>query len=69
MSFFLPSGANVDIAIYDLLGRRVERVFGGRLGEGVHRLPFDAGGCAPGLYFLKLRSGTDVRTGKLTVVR
>jgi hypothetical protein len=57
------------VHVYDLLGRRVQTVFRGELDEGIHTLPFDAARFAPGLYFLMLRSRSDVRTEKLTVVR
>jgi len=69
IEFSLAETVAVAVDVYDPLGRRVDRLFGGRLGEGVHAMTFDAADCAPGVYFLKLRSGGAVRTGKLTVVR
>ena len=69
IAFSLSVEDDVEIDIYDSLGRRVERFFGGELGEGAHELSFDAGGYSPGVYFLRLRSGDAVRTGKLMVVR
>jgi len=59
----------VEIDIYDSLGRRVERLFSGELGEGAHELSFNAERYSPGVYFLRLRSGDAVLTGKLMVVR
>lgn len=67
--FSLPESDAVEVDVYDLLGRRVERLFGGGLGEGVHEMTFDAAGYAPGIYFLRLRSGGAVRTEKLMIVR
>jgi hypothetical protein len=69
IQFSLAADDAVVIDLYDLLGRRVERVFGGRLEGGSHELTFDAAGYAPGIYFLRLRSGGVVRTGKLMIVR
>jgi len=69
IAFSLSSGDRVDIAVYDLLGRRVETVFNGELERGVHKLSFDAAGYSPGIYFLRFRSRDGVRTGKLMVVR
>ena len=69
IAFSLSSGDGVEIAVYDCLGRRVETVFNGELKRGVHELSFDAAGYSPGVYFVRLRSGDGVRTGKLMVVR
>jgi hypothetical protein len=69
IEFSLPETDAVEVDVYDLLGRRVERLFGGRLGGGVHEMTFDASSYAPGIYFLQLRSSTAVRTGKLMIVR
>ena len=69
IAFSLSGSSEVEIELYNLLGRRIDRVYRGLLGEGMHALSFDADGCSPGLYFLKLRSGNEVRTGKLMIVR
>jgi hypothetical protein len=69
IEFSLPETDAVEVDVYDLLGRRVERLFGGRLGGGVHEITFDASSYAPGIYFLQLRSSTAVRTGKFMIVR
>jgi hypothetical protein len=69
IAFSLSAEDEVEITIYDSLGRRIERLFGGELGEGAHELSFNAEGVSPGLYFLKLRTGDAVRSAKLMVVR
>jgi hypothetical protein len=68
ITFSLSSSEDVEVAVYDLLGRRVKTVFDGQLGPGVHQMSIDATGYSPGIYFLRLRSGEGVRTGKLMVV-
>jgi hypothetical protein len=69
IEFSIEKRGVVNLGIYDLLGRRLQTVFCGELDEGVYELPVDAGRFAPGLYFLMLRSGSDVRTQKLMVLR
>ncbi len=69
IQFSLPDSGSVEVDVYDLLGRRVERLLDARLGEGAHEVTLDASGYAPGIYFLRLRSGGVVRTGKLMIVR
>jgi hypothetical protein len=68
VAFSLSSSGGVDIAIYDLLGRRVGTVFSGRLGRGTHELVFDATAHSPGVYFLRLSSPDGVHVGKFMVV-
>lgn len=69
IQFSIPASGAVEVDVYDLLGRRVERLYGGRLNEGAHEMGFDASGYPPGVYFVRIRSGGVVRTGKLMVVR
>jgi len=69
IEFSLERNEAVDVGVYDLLGRRVRRLFGGELGEGAHSLMLDAGSMAPGIYFIMLRSQSEVRASKLMVVR
>jgi hypothetical protein len=69
IEFSLPETDAVEVSVYDLLGRRVERLFDGSLGGGVHEMTLDASRYAPGIYFLHLRSSAAVRTGKLMIVR
>jgi len=69
IEFSLPETDFVEVAVYDLLGRRVERLFDGSLRGGVHEMTLDASSYAPGIYFLRLRSSAAVVTGKLMIVR
>jgi hypothetical protein len=69
IEFSMDRSEPVNIDVYDILGRRVRRLFSGELGRGAHALSFDAGSVAPGLYFVLLRARSGVRAGKLAVVR
>jgi len=52
----LPEAASVDFAVYDVQGRLVGRMFGGRLDPGHHRLEWEpgAGATGAGVYFARL---------------
>jgi len=52
----LPEAVSIDLAVYDVQGRQVGRMFGGRLDAGYHRLQWDAraGGMGAGVYFARL---------------
>ncbi len=67
MSFALPVEANVDLAIYDLSGRKITTVLKGRLDAGNYSREWsglDSRGksVGAGMYFYKLRVNDEVRT-------
>ena len=67
--YALPKAMPVQLAIYDMLGRRVALVDAGERAAGRQEVVFDASNLASGLYFLRLQAGDQVRTGRFTVVR
>lgn len=69
MKYALPEEAEVSIVVYDVLGRRVARLVGGRREAGVHRTQMDADRLASGKYFVRMRAGSFQETRQLTVVR
>jgi hypothetical protein len=63
----------LDVAIYDVVGRRVRTLVGGALHAGVHELDWDrrddAGGkVGPGIYFVELTAGPTTESRKLVVI-
>ncbi len=67
-------GEALDLAIYDLSGRRVRTLQGGRAEAGRHSAAWDlrdeSGSPArPGVYFARLALGAEARTRKLVLVR
>jgi len=65
----LSAAADVDLVVYDLLGREVARLYHGALTAGRHSFLFDAAGLPSGVYFYRLISGTSTATRRMTVVR
>jgi Zn-dependent metalloprotease len=72
--FALPEPANVEIALYDMLGREVARLVDEQMLAGFHRASVEASGLSSGVYLYRMRatgneqaSFTD--TGKLVVVK
>jgi len=67
-------GAALDLAIFDLSGRRVRTLEHGIAGAGRHSVAWDlrdASGApsGPGVYFARLATGPEVCTRKVVVVR
>jgi hypothetical protein len=60
----LERADHVDLAVYDVIGRRVLRVAAGVFDAGTHVIDFDAGSLPPGLYLYRLQTtrGVEART-------
>lgn len=67
--YALPSETHVRLDVYDVMGRRVATPVDGRQDAGAHVVPFDASDLAPGTYVYRVTSGSQSKTGRLTVVR
>ena len=69
VAYTLPEAADVQIAVYDMLGRQVAVLENGRREAGRHRVTLDGDRLASGVYFGRLHIGDQTRTQKMTVVR
>jgi hypothetical protein len=59
----------VQIAVFDLLGRVVATLVDERKGPGEYTLHFDAGQLASGTYLYRLKAGSSVLTRKMILIR
>lgn len=62
LTFVLPESGHVDVAVYDLLGRRVVDVVDGWRAAGRHEVVLDGAGLSRGAYFAVLQSGSQRAT-------
>jgi hypothetical protein len=69
IGFSLRSSAVTTLKVYDILGKEIATVVNSYLSAGEHQVPFDAGRLASGIYFYTLRSGADIQTKKMTVLK
>lgn len=67
--YTLPTAADVTLAVYDVLGRRVATLAEGTQPPGAHEATFDAVGLPSGVYLARLTVGERSATRKLLVVR
>jgi hypothetical protein len=67
--YTLPTAEPIDLAVYDVLGRRVATLATGRQTAGTHAARLDGRGWASGVYFVRLTAGGRVHTQRVTVVR
>ena len=73
IAYSIPGTRQVELAIYDLQGRRIATLINKEQGPGEYTVSWDGRvdtGMAPsGLYFLRLRAGKSTKTQKLMFVR
>jgi hypothetical protein len=67
--YALPEAAEVRLAAYDLLGRRVAVLAEGSQTAGYHTVGWDASGLPSGVYVLRLTAGEHAFTERITLVR
>ncbi len=69
IEYTLTERSDVRVSVYDVLGRRVAILANGLKEAGRHKVQFDGGHLASGVYFGRLETGGEIRTQKITVVR
>ncbi len=74
LRFELSAPSRVRLALHDVTGARARTLLDGERGAGRHDLRWDGRDGAgralpPGMYFLRLEAGTEVRTRRVAVVR
>src|SRR5262249_44824227 len=59
----------VELAIFDVSGRRIELLVSERQPVGTHRVEWRSGSISAGIYFARLTVGDTVRSTKIVVTR
>ena len=67
--FVAPQAGEVRLSVFDVLGRRVATLLDGPVAAGEHRVVWDAGTSASGLYLVQLEAAGQRQTRPLTLVR
>lgn len=65
----LEHTAKADITIFDVVGRKVNRLFFGELGSGLHEFTFSGETLPAGMYFYRAYIGEKSITGRLLLVK
>jgi len=69
ISFYLPGTAHVQLDVYDLQGRHIRTLLNGQVSGGENKVRFEAAGQASGVYFYRLKTGRQVLTKKMVLLR
>ncbi|MDP4220235.1 MAG: T9SS type A sorting domain-containing protein [Bacteroidota bacterium] len=69
ISYSSAEGAEVDLAIFDALGRKIRTLFSGKSAQGENYFSFSPENLSTGLYYVTLRSGSGVMTKVLSYIK
>ncbi len=69
ISFSLPTGEHVDLAVYDMMGRRVTQLVDAYTAAGTHRVTFDAASLPSGIYMYVIRAGGMTASNRMTLIK
>lgn len=68
--YSLPRAANVDMRVYDILGRELDRLLLGPQNPGMHAAEWNAGKRSSGVYLVRLNiDGTHIGTRRMILLR
>jgi zinc metalloprotease ZmpB len=65
--FTLPEQLDVDVRLFDVLGREVQFVWSGVLNEGSHRLTLERDNLVSGVYLVRIKAGSSMKVVKVVV--
>ncbi len=69
IQFYLPHSGHVTLKVYNTRGQEIATLLSRNLTGGAHKVIWNAGGAASGVYFYRLQAGDFVQTKKLAMIR
>ena len=67
VTFSLKTNSQVELSVFDVLGKKVKSLAGGQMNAGLHTIPMDVNEFPGGNYFIQLRSGGKTEVQKLVI--
>lgn len=69
IQFSLENSSEVQLKVFDVLGREVETLVNGRISQGMHTVNFDATNLSSGIYFYQLKTQSIVLTRQMMLIK
>lgn len=69
ISFQVQQAVNVSLKVYDIQGRLVATLLDGMSQPGLHLVNFDGSNLASGMYIYTLQAGSQITSGRMTLVK
>jgi len=67
--YSIPKAGKVQLTVFDVLGKEITTLVNEHQSAGHHHIKFDGASLSSGIYFYRLRTGNNVFTKKLTLIR
>jgi predicted CXXCH cytochrome family protein len=67
--YSIPERSEIELVVYDALGKQIETLISGDHDAGVYEVDFDATGLSSGIYFYQIRSASFTETRKLVLMK
>jgi plastocyanin len=69
IQYDLPSGAEVSISVFDILGRKIETLVNEHQDAGNHQVVWNAADSPSGFYFYRIQAGEFIQTKRATLLK
>ncbi len=69
INYSIPSNGNVQLKVYDILGREVASLVNETKTPGNYKVNFNANNLASGVYFYRLQAGNFIQTKKMILMK
>ncbi len=69
IKYAIPKTVNVELKIYDILGREVKTLVNETKTAGYYEVHFNADNFASGVYFYRLKAGDFIKTNKMIFLK
>ena len=69
IQFVLSEPSNIELSVYNILGRKVDVLYNGFKSAGSHTLTFNASNLSGGIYFYELKTDSYTERKKMTLIK
>ncbi|MFQ5753789.1 MAG: YCF48-related protein, partial [bacterium] len=69
INYFLPFREEIEISVFNVLGKKVKVLFSGKQNPGLHQIEFNGSDLSSGVYFYQLRAKSFVETKKSLLIK
>lgn len=69
VQFQLPKSGEIEVMLFDILGREVQSIYSGPMNSGIQSLSIDGVELSSGIYIVRVTDGQQVQTIRITLIK